>query len=112
MAERIQSHVSSFPPPIAFVRSQRASAKHETSDFREFKMKFDPSDKKFQKAKKSVLTFKDGDTEMWCESREQLEELYRLIPLTTAEQKAKAAVSLLCGKALNLYLTHLISAGT
>jgi hypothetical protein len=34
-----------------------------------------------------MLTFEDGDAEMWCERREQLEELYRLIMLTTAEKK-------------------------
>ena len=106
VAERIQSHVSSFPPPIAFARSRRASAKHETTDFREFEMKFDPSDQLSQKTKKSVLTYEDGDVEMWCEWQEQLEELYRLVPLTTAEQKAKAVVSLLRGKALTLYMTH------
>ena len=48
----------------------------------------------------------DGDAEMWCEWQEQLGELYRLIPLTTAKQNAKAVVSLLCGKALTLYMTH------
>jgi hypothetical protein len=49
VAERIQSHdVSSFPPPIAFARSRRASAKHEATDVREFKMRFDPSDEKSQ----------------------------------------------------------------
>jgi hypothetical protein len=106
LAERIQSHVSSFSPPIAFLRSQRASIKHETADFREFEIKFDPCDKKSQKTKKSILTFEDGDADMWCEWREQLEDLYGLIPLTTAEQKAKAIVSLLRGKALALYLTH------
>jgi hypothetical protein len=58
--------------------------------------------------KKSVLTFEDGDAEMWCEWREQLDELYRLVPLTTstAEQRAKAVVSLLRGKELALYTTH------
>jgi hypothetical protein len=61
---------SPFPPPIAFVRSQRASAKHETSDFCEFEMKIDPSDKKSQQTKKSVLTFEYCDAKMWCEWRE------------------------------------------
>jgi hypothetical protein len=74
VAERIQSHVSLFPPPIACVGSQRASVKHETTNFREFKMKFSPSSKKSQKTKKSVLTFEDGDTEMWCEWQEQPKE--------------------------------------
>jgi hypothetical protein len=32
--------------------------------------------------------------------------LYGLIPLTTDEQKAKAILSLLYGKALALYLSH------
>ncbi len=106
VVERIQSHVSSFPPPIAFARSKRASIKHEPTDFREFKMRFDPTDENSQKTKKAVLTYEDGDAEMWCEWREQLDELYRLVPLTSTEQQAKAVVSLLRGKALALYLTH------
>jgi hypothetical protein len=97
VAERIQSHVSSFPPPIAFAWSKLASARHEANGFGEFKMRFNPSDKKSQKTKKSILTFKDGDAEMWCKWQEQLDELYRLVPLTTAKQKAKAGVSLLLG---------------
>jgi hypothetical protein len=47
VAERIQSHASWFPPPIAFVKSKRASAKHEILDFHEFKMKLYPSDTLF-----------------------------------------------------------------
>ena len=106
VAERIQSHVSSFPPPIAFARSKRAKDKHETSDYREFEMHFDASDKNSQKTKKSVLTFEDGDAEMWCEWREQLDELFRLVPLKTSEQQAKAVDTLLRGKALTIYSTH------
>jgi hypothetical protein len=75
--ERIQSHVSSFPPPIAFAGSRQASAKHEATNFQEFDMRFDPSDEKLQTTKKSNLTFEDGDAEMWCKWREQLDgELY------------------------------------
>jgi hypothetical protein len=72
-------------------------------------MKFDPSNRKSQKTKKSILAFEDGDAELWCEWPEQLQELYWLIQLTTAEQtskQAKAIVSLLHGKAVALYLTH------
>jgi hypothetical protein len=39
-------------------------------------MRFDPSEKKSQKTKKSVLTFEDGGAEMWGEWGEQLDELY------------------------------------
>jgi hypothetical protein len=35
-------------------------------------MKFDPSNKKSQKTKKTMLTFEDGDAEVWCEWQEQL----------------------------------------
>ena len=66
MAERIQSHVSLFPP-IAFARSQQASTKHKPSDFREFKMRFEPTNETSKKPKKAVLTYEDGDAEMWCE---------------------------------------------
>jgi hypothetical protein len=76
------------------VRSEQTS-KHEATNFQEFEMKFDPSDKKLQKMKKSVLTSEDSDAEIWCEWREQLDELYLLILLTTAsKQKANVVVSL------------------
>jgi hypothetical protein len=84
----IQSHVSWFPPPIAFLKSKRASGKHETTDHHEFEIRFDPSDENFQKTEKATLTYEDGDADMWCGWREQLDELYRLVPLTTAEQQA------------------------
>jgi hypothetical protein len=106
VAERIHSHVSSFSLPPAIARSQRASTKHGTTDFGEFQRKFDPLEKKFQKTKKSMLTCEGPDAEIWCEQQELLKEFYWLIPLTMAEQKARAIVSLLCGKALALYLTH------
>lgn len=105
VAERIQSHVSSFPPPIAFAKSKRAKEKHDTSDYREFEMRFDISDKESQKTKKTVLVFEDGDAEMWCEWREQLDELYRLVPLETADKQAKAVTTLLRGRALMIYNT-------
>jgi hypothetical protein len=69
VAERIQSHASSFPPPIAFVKSKRTNVKHEMMDcvYREFEMMFDPTDESFQKTKKAVLPFEDGDAKMWNE---------------------------------------------
>jgi hypothetical protein len=96
VAERIWSHVSSFPQPIAFARSRRASAKHKATGFREFEMRFDPSDKKAQKTKnKSVLTNEDGNQEMWCEWREKLDELYQFVPLTTGTKGEDSRVALM-----------------
>jgi hypothetical protein len=107
-AARIQSHVSSFTPPVAFAWSRQASTKHEATDFQEFKRRFTSSDKKSQKTKKSkdLLNFDDGNAEIWCEWQEQLYELFLLVPLTTAKQRGKAVVPLLCGNALALYATH------
>jgi hypothetical protein len=107
VVERIQTYVSSFPPPVVFVRSQRASTKQETTDYCEFGMKFDPSDENSKKTKKAVLMYEDRDPEMWCEWREHLDKLYRLVPLIIAKQQATAFVLLVGGKAaLTLYLTH------
>jgi hypothetical protein len=65
--ERIQTHVSLFPPPIAFIKSTRArNVKHEMMDSREFKMRSDSSDENPLKMKKVVLTFEGGDAKMWC----------------------------------------------
>jgi hypothetical protein len=68
-------------------------------------MKFDPSSDVSQKTKKAILTYEDGDAEIWCKWQEWLDDLYWLIPWTTAKQQAKAALSLLHGKTLTLYLT-------
>jgi hypothetical protein len=107
VAERIQSHVSSFPLPIAFAPSKRASGKHKATNFWEFKMRFDPSDEKSQKTKKSVLTFEDGDAEMWCKWREQLDELYWIVPLTTAKKRRRQLCHCYVAKLyLALYTTH------
>jgi hypothetical protein len=38
VAERIQAQVKSCPPPIGFTKSAKASAKKESSDYREFQM--------------------------------------------------------------------------
>ena len=54
VAERILHHVRSFPPPIAFTKSKKATAKKESSDYREFEMRLDPTDAESQKTKKSV----------------------------------------------------------
>ena len=79
VAERIQHHVKSFPPPISFTKSKKASERKESSDYREFEMRLDPADNNSQKTKKSVLIFEDGDPEMWCEWRRQVDDLCRLL---------------------------------
>jgi hypothetical protein len=43
------------------------NVKHEPMDYRELEMWIEPSEEKSQKSKKAILTFEDGDTEMWCE---------------------------------------------
>jgi hypothetical protein len=56
--------------------------------------------------KKAVLTFEDGKAELWCELRVDLSVVYQFVPLKTADQKAKEAASLLCGKGPVLHTTH------
>jgi hypothetical protein len=71
-------------------------------------MRSNPSDKKSQKTRKSLLTFGDGDAGMWCNWQEQLDELYWLLLLTAAKQRAKPVMLLLCANSLALYTSHYI----
>jgi hypothetical protein len=57
VAERIESHVKSFPPPIAFTRSAKAAAKKESSDCHDFQMYLDKVKYKSCKSIQSVLIF-------------------------------------------------------
>ena len=68
VAERIQHHVRSFPPPISFYKSKKAKERRESSDYREFEMKLDPSDANSQKTKKSAVIFEDGDPDMYLDT--------------------------------------------
>jgi hypothetical protein len=61
VAERIQAHVESFPPPIAFQRSAKAAPKKESSDYRYFQMYLDSTNDKSGKSIQSVPIFEDGD---------------------------------------------------
>jgi hypothetical protein len=79
-AERIQNHVLSFPLPVAFGKSKRANGKHDTTDYREFEMSFDPCDENTQKMTKSVIIFEDGDEMTKCSVIEA--HIKRLVPLT------------------------------
>lgn len=66
VVERIQSHVSSFYPPIASIKSKQVSAKHETMVDCKFEMRSNPLDKDSQKMKMSVIIFVDVDETPKC----------------------------------------------
>jgi hypothetical protein len=102
-AERIQNHVLSFPFSIAFSKSKRTNAKHDTTDFRQFRMRFDLPDENSRKKKKSVIIFEGHGAKIWCEWCSRLNKLFRLALLTIAIQKVKTIVSLLRSKGLERY---------
>lgn len=80
--------------------------KCETMDYQELQMMFDPSDKNLQMTNKALLTFEDGDTEMRCKWKEQLSEMYQLIPLKTGDHRAMQSCYCFYSKVLVLHLTH------
>jgi hypothetical protein len=45
--------------------------------------------------------FENGDAEMWCDWRIKYDDLIRLAPLSTAEHKSNAMLTLFRGKALH-----------
>ena len=68
--------------------------------YHEFEYRLDAEDKKSTKMLKKTMMFEDGDAEMWCDWRIDFDDLIRLAPLKTAEQKTNAVLTLLKGKAL------------
>jgi hypothetical protein len=71
-------------------------------------MNFDPTSEHSHKTKRRMPIFEDGDVKMWCEWRKwhaQFDELVRLVPLWSSQQKQKIVLSLLPGKALDSHET-------
>jgi hypothetical protein len=98
--DRLTHHMASDPPPIKFMRSERASKSPADTMYHEFEYRLDNANKKSTKMSKKTLMFENGDAKMWCDWRIELEDLIRLAPLTTAEHKSNAALTLFKGKAL------------
>jgi hypothetical protein len=93
--------MASDPPPIKFMRSERASKSPVDTMYHEFEYRLNAQDKKSTKMSKKMLMFENGDAEMWCDWRTEFDDLIRLAPLTIAEQKSKAALTLFKGKVLH-----------
>ncbi len=100
VADRLNHHLVSDPPPIKFMRSDRASKPVADTMYHEFEYRLDNLDENSTKMSKKTLMFENGDAEMWCDWRIEFEDLIRLAPLTTAEHKSNAALTLFKGKAL------------
>jgi hypothetical protein len=100
VADRLIHHMASDPPPIKFMRSDRASTSPSYTMYHEFEYRLDNADKKSTKMSKKTLMFENGDAEMWCDCRIEFDDLIRLAPLSTAEHKSNAALTLFKGKAL------------
>ena len=106
VAERVEHHVQSFPPAITFAKSKKSKEKRESSDFREFEIRLDPSDTNSQKTKKSAYVFELGDAETWCHWRKQVDDMCLLLGATTPEAQTKVIEALLRGRALESFQTY------
>jgi hypothetical protein len=100
VADRLTHHMASDPPPIKFMRSERASKSPSHTMYHEFQYRLDSADKKSTKMSKKTLMFENGDGEMWCDWRIEFDDLIHLAPLTTAEHKSNAALTFFKGKVL------------
>jgi hypothetical protein len=100
VADRLTHHMASDPPPIKFMRSDRASKSPAGTMYHEFEYRLDNANKKSTKMSKKTLMFENGDAEIWCDWRIKFDDLIHLAPLTTAEHKSSAALTLFKGKAL------------
>jgi hypothetical protein len=103
VADRLTHHMASDPPPIKFMRSERASKSPAGTMYHEFEYRLDNANKKSAKMSKKTLMFENGDAEMWCDWRIEFDDLIRLAPFTTAEHKYNAALTLFKGKALQRF---------
>jgi hypothetical protein len=91
-------HMASNPPPIKFMRSERAFKSPADTMYHEFEYRLDAIDKKSTKMSKKTLMFENGDAEIWCDRQIKFDDLIRLTPLTAAEHKSNAAITLFKGK--------------
>ena len=105
-AERIQTHVRAFPPPIGFNKSKLAQQKPAKDEIVKFKVRLDAEDSRSDQTERALQAFEDGDAETWCEFRRQFDDLKRLVPLDTPAKQEKAYEALLRGKALENFTTH------
>jgi hypothetical protein len=106
VAERIQTHVKSFPPPIAlFKRSAKAAAKKESSDYHDFQMYLDKTNDKSGKSIQSVPIFvEDGDPETWCDWHPHIDDLFTFMKIEAEEADKKTQIiTVLQGKALDSF---------
>ena len=110
IADRLNHHLVSDPPPIKLMRSDRASKPVPVTMYHEFEYRLDSLDADSTKMSKKTLMFENGDAEMWCDWRIEFDDLIRLAPLTTAEHKTNAALTLFKGKALQHFkqYTHAV----
>jgi len=99
-SDRFIQHMASDPPPIKFIRSERAAKTPDDSMYHEFEFHIDKNDKKSTKMSKKMLMFENGDAEMWCDWRIEFDDLVQLAPLKTTDQKTNAVLTLFKGKAL------------
>ena len=105
-AERIQTHVQAFPPPMGFNKSKLAQQKPAKDEIVKFKVRLDSEDSRSNQTERSLQAFEDGDAETWCEFRRQFDDLKRLVLLNTPAKQEKAYEALLRGKALENFTTH------
>jgi hypothetical protein len=105
VAERIQAHVKSFPPPIAFQKSAKAAAKKESSDYCNFQMYLDSTYDKSSKSIQSVPIFEDDDPETLCHWRHHINDLFTFMKIKDEEtdKKVQIITSVLQGKALESF---------
>jgi hypothetical protein len=100
VADCLIHHMASNPPPIKCMRRERASRAPVDTMYHKFEYGLHARDKKSTKMSKKTLMFVNGNAEMWCNWQIKFEDLIQLAPLTTAEQKSDAVLTLFKGKML------------
>ena len=75
VADRLIHHMASDPPPIKFMRSERASKTPVDTMYHELEYRLDFTDKKSMKMSKKTLMFKNGDAEMWWDWQIKFKDL-------------------------------------
>jgi len=98
-----------FPPPLPFEKEKKDGKKDKVDDkdlYKEIKVKLDPNVDNSETVTRKVKTFEDGTAEEWLIWRREFDDVCCEALITTADMKMSAAVTLLRGKARELFQFH------
>ena len=98
-------HAPMYPPPVPFKKTEKTQKPITKDEYKTVTLKIDPSDesKDSPTIDKKVRLFADGTAEDWLRWRMEWEDVVRDKPLKTGTQHVTMALTLLKGRAKELF---------